>query len=121
MKKIEKLIILGIAIVSVVAIVGFRIYQGVKNSNTDTSNETVAIYYRSEIIQTFDPNVDAVYTIEGDYGTLDVEVKDGKWRITNEECPNHVCAGMGWVSQGEYLPITCLPNNVIVVEMTSTS
>lgn len=81
----------------------------------------VAIYHRNKVVQEFDSGKDAVYTIEGDYGTLDVEVKDGKWRVTNEECPNHICAEMGWIGPGEYMPITCLPNNVVVVEETPAS
>ena len=76
----------------------------------------VAIYHRNEVVQEFWSDEDAVYTIKGDYGTLDVEVKDGKWRVTNEECPNHVCAQMGWVGPDEFLPITCLPNNVVIAE-----
>ncbi len=118
MKKTEKVILFVIAAAAVVALIGFKVYQGIRSS-AEAQNKTIAIYHRDEIVQWFDPNVDAVYTVEGDYGTLDIEVKDGKWRVTNEQCPNHVCAGMGWVGPGEFLPITCLPNNVIVVEMTS--
>ena len=45
---------------------------------------------------------------------MKLEVKDGKWRITEEECPNHICSSIGWVSVKDYFPIVCIPNEVIV-------
>ncbi len=120
MKKKEIIILAVIALIAVVAIVALNVPKNVSKTS-ETKGVMVAIYHRNKIVQEFDSGIDAVYTIEGDYGTLDVEVKDGKWRVTNEECPNHICAEMGWIGEGEYLPITCLPNNVVVVEETPAS
>ena len=120
MKKKEIIILAVIALLAVVAIVALNMPKNVSKTS-ETKGVMVAIYHRNKIVQEFDSGIDAVYTIEGDYGTLDVEVKDGKWRVTNEECPNHICAEMGWIGEGEYLPITCLPNNVVVVEETPAS
>ncbi len=120
MKKKEIIILAVIALIAVVAIVALNMPKNVSKTS-ETKGVMVAIYHRNKIVQEFDSGIDAVYTIEGDYGTLDVEVKDGKWRVTNEECPNHICAEMGWIGEGEYLPITCLPNNVVVVEETPAS
>lgn len=117
MKKKEIMILAAAALIAAAAIIVMKIRGG----SADADGVTVAVYHRSEIVLEFNSGKDAVYTIDGDYGTLDVEVKDGKWHVTNEICPNHVCAEMGWVGPGEYLPITCLPNNVIVVEETPAS
>lgn len=119
MKKKEFIILAVIACIAVIVIVAFQFLK--PSAGTETEGVMVAIYHRNKIVQEFDSGKDAVYTIDGDYGTLDVEVKDGKWRVTNEECPNHICAEMGWIGPGEYLPITCLPNNVVVVEETPAS
>jgi hypothetical protein len=108
-KEVKILIILAAAAAGVILIL--KLIQ----ANTH-SGVKVAIYYRDEIVQEFWSDEDAVYHVDGDYGGLDVEVKDGKWHVTNEECPNHICHEMGWVGAGEYLPITCLPNNVVVVQ-----
>jgi len=79
------------------------------------SGYIVAVQWRNDTVLRFDPFVDATYDIDGDVGGLQVEVKDGKWHVTNEQCPNHVCAQMGWVGVDDVtLPITCLPNNVII-------
>ena len=79
------------------------------------SGYVVAIQHRNQIVKEFDPMVDAVYQIDGDVGGLEVEVKDGKWHVINEQCPNHVCAQMGWMGiEDTLLPITCIPNNIVI-------
>lgn len=82
---------------------------------TDPALVTVDIYHGQTIIKSFNPSVDNVYHITGNYGTLDVEVVDGKWHVTNEECPNHICNGMGWMGPDDIIPISCLPNDVYVI------
>lgn len=118
MKKKEILILAVLAAIAAVLIVLMKVRE---SASQDDGGVTVAVYHRNQIVLEFSSAKDAVYTVDGDYGTLDVEVKDGKWHVTNEECPNHVCAQMGWVGPGEFLPITCLPNNVVVVEETPAS
>ena len=45
---------------------------------------------------------------------MHIEVKDGKWHVSEVECPNLICEAMGWVDVTEIIPITCLPNNIII-------
>ncbi len=113
MKKKEVKILIVIAVIAAALILIMKVVQA--NSH---SGVKVAVYYRNKIVKEFWSDEDATYHIDGDSNGLDVEVKDGKWHVTNEKCPNHVCAEMGWVGPGEYLPITCLPNNIVVVEET---
>lgn len=75
----------------------------------------IEVTHGDKVIEKLNPNVDGKYPIKGSYGKLIVEVKDGKFRITEEECPNHVCSAMGWVDGDDYLPILCLPNEVMVM------
>ncbi len=106
-----------IVVVAIIALIAIGTFAFMKLSQPQGSGITVAIQHRNTIVETFDPSIDATYHITGDYGELDVEVKDGKWHVTNEECPNHVCSNMGWVDENEIIPITCLPNNVMVYVM----
>ena len=107
------MLILGAIVAVAVLLIMCRMFIA-KNGSHD--GVKIAVYHRDEVVKEFWSDKDAIYTIEGDYGTLDVEVKDGEWRVTNEECPNHVCAQMGWVGPDEALPITCLPNNIVIIQ-----
>ncbi|MBQ6531895.1 MAG: NusG domain II-containing protein [Solobacterium sp.] len=110
MKKTEKIIIAVLLAASLLAV--FLM----KNPFWKKEPEIlVTIEHQGKVIYEFDPAKDAVYHVHGSYGELDVEVKDGKYRVTNETCPNHICANMGWVSPEEELPIVCMPNEVIVL------
>lgn len=56
-------------------------------------------------------STDGIYTING--GTNTIEIKDGKVRMTEAECPNHLCVRQGWISfSGQ--SIVCLPNELSV-------
>ncbi|MFV0379396.1 MAG: NusG domain II-containing protein [Anaerorhabdus sp.] len=77
--------------------------------------QIVSIIYDENVVETFNPDVNNEYWIEGSYGKLKVEVLDSKWRVTEEDCPNHICSNVGWVSISDYYPIVCLPNEVSVV------
>ncbi|NCB32986.1 MAG: hypothetical protein EOM64_03725 [Erysipelotrichia bacterium] len=119
MKKKEIKILLIAVAVAIAAILGIKLYQ-----NAQASKEPkvlIDITHDGEVVQTFDPNKDAIYHIQGNYGTLDVEVKDGKWHVTNEECPNHICASMGWSSADDSFPIVCVPNGVVIMKENSGS
>lgn len=104
-KKDIKLITIIIGI-SLVIWIGYMIMR--------PKGPSIEVVHRNTVVERLDPKVDGRYTIEGTYGKLVVEVKDSKFRITDEECPNHVCSAMGWVESNGYLPILCLPNEVIV-------
>lgn len=106
-KKDLKLIVI-ILFIAMGLYVGFQI---VNRLNVKTYG---TVQYQDKIIHTFDVNKDEDYYFEGSYGKMKLEVKDGKWRITEEECPNHICSSIGWVSAKDYFPIVCIPNEVIV-------
>ena len=57
---------------------------------------------------------DAYYTLQGKNGVFHLEVKDGSYRAHDVDCPNHDCEETGWVDPGNYRPIICLPNGIIV-------
>lgn len=113
MKKRELVILIGIVVIAVIAL--FLLRRPEKEEV-----QLVAIQYQNKIIQRFNPNEDATYHIQGSYGTLDVEVKDNKWHVVNEECPNHICNKMGWKDITSIEPIVCFPNEIMIfVEETN--
>lgn len=51
--------------------------------------------------------------INGALGATTIEIKDGKVRVTDSPCPQHICVKQGWKSrEGEV--IICLPNRIVV-------
>ena len=120
MKKKEIWILV---LVAVGALVGLLVLNHVNTPYTGSSTSgnfksesgvTVAVQHASDIVLEFDPAVDAIYTVDGDYGGLQIEVKDNQWRVINEKCPNHIWASMGWANKDSLIPITCLPNNIMI-------
>ena len=65
----------------------------------------------------------AIYDIYDDYDNYDnngdngrknkIEIKDGRVRMLEASCPNHLCIRQGWISL-EGQSIVCLPNKVVV-------
>jgi hypothetical protein len=56
--------------------------------------------------------IDGVYDING--GTNRIEIKDGRVRMTEAVCPNHLCIRQGWI-RFENQSIVCLPNRLSVI------
>lgn len=54
-------------------------------------------------------------TYEGESGQKNtVEFAPGQARMLEASCPDHRCVAFGWQYGGEFFPIACLPNSVIV-------
>lgn len=82
---------------------------------TDTpKGQWVAVIHRNHVAFWFDSGVDDTYTTTGDYGEMTITVKDNKWCVSEVECPNHNCEQMGWDDGTNFIPITCIPNNIII-------
>ncbi len=86
----------------------FQLLQGEK--------DIVEIYYQNKVVETIDIHVNKTYTLQGSYGSFSLEVKDGKYRATHVECPNHDCEKVGWVEAGSTRQIVCVPNEIYVIQ-----
>lgn len=54
----------------------------------------------------------AVFTVTGDQNiTLTVEIRDGKVRVRDSACPDHVCVHTGWLSRGGQAAV-CVPAGI---------
>ncbi len=112
-----------IAIVAIVMIGLWKLVPQLKGSSTadlsaypkeTAKGEWVAVVHRNQIALWFDSGVNDTYVVEGDYGEMHIEVKDGSWHIVEVDCPNHTCEQMGWDNGSNFMPITCIPNNIFI-------
>ncbi|MEW5766009.1 MAG: NusG domain II-containing protein [bacterium] len=52
-------------------------------------------------------------TVAGCLGSTTLEIKNGKVRVVDSPCPQHICVKQGWKSRGGEV-IVCLPNRIVV-------
>lgn len=103
--------IILISVLFVLICSGYLIYQMLQK---DKGN--IEVYLDKECIATVDISVNKIYTYEGVYGKFYLEVKDGKYRAIDVECPNHDCEKIGWVNEGSSQSIICAPNHIYVIQ-----
>lgn len=114
MKRYWKHIMIGVIVVTVIAALSVI---WVMINKQRVSNAVANVYQYGELIRSIDLNeVEDSYTfqIEGVNGAYNtVLVEHGYISITDASCPDQVCIHQGKISDG-VLPITCLPNQVII-------
>ncbi|MBR2066943.1 MAG: NusG domain II-containing protein [Solobacterium sp.] len=123
-KEIYALIVLVcIALVMLVVLNKNRLFSS--NSSTqeipteEAKGDWIAVGHRGHVILYFDSGIDAKHTVEGLVGKMEIEVKNKEWHISYVDCPNHTCEKMGWMNIDSWgVPITCLPNDIIIVPKT---
>lgn len=75
----------------------------------------VNIVQDGKILYSFDlstaENQSLTVEYEGRINTI--EIKDGRIRMQEAECPDKTCVHMGWLESGT-LPIVCLPNHLSI-------
>lgn len=108
MKKKDWFVIVGLCILIAV---GYFVFQ-----MTQSQKDTVEVYYKKELVETIDISVNKIYTFKGSYGEFHLEVKDHQYHAVNVDCPNHDCEKVGWVKEGSSKTITCLPNEIYVIQ-----
>lgn len=107
MKKNEKIVIIFFLITSIVLFFAYRL-----SNKEDT--KVVVKNSNGEILLTFNLYEDNYYELDGKYGLFHIEVKDGKCRAIDVDCPNQICVHTGWISENNPVPIICLPNGIMV-------
>lgn len=107
MKKIEKIVILSFLLIAFIIFAFSRLLKKEEVIvNVKDANENLLL--------TFNIYEDNYYELKGKYGLFHIEVKDGKCRAVDVECPNQICVHTGWISPDYPLPIVCLPNGIVV-------
>ena len=104
-----------IAFFAVLCIAALALFVLFRNTKVDGS--TACIYVDGELYDTIVLNAVAVpYEIriereDGHYNI--VSVAHGQISVSEASCPDQICVNQGWI-EDSLIPITCLPNRVVV-------
>lgn len=99
-------VILMAVILSSAALALQRVWQG-------GADRLVAdIYVRGRLIEARPLDTDGVFPV-GDGTMVTIEVKDGRVRVAESDCPRRTCARMGWASRAGQT-IVCVPNRLLI-------
>ena len=86
------------------------------NGRKSTPGSSVVVEVDGKTVASYPLDTDGVFVLNG--GTNTLEIKDGKARISDADCPNMQCVRQGWISRGGQ-SIVCLPNKLIVTVTSS--
>lgn len=75
--------------------------------------ETASVKVKNEEVLRIPMTEDKDYSVDGTLGPVNIEVKDGRLRVTQENSPHHYCSKQGWVSDPK-IPVVCLPNETVI-------
>ena len=127
MKKSD---IILIAVLLVGGLIAYLVLGNLTNQSA-TTNGTANVYYNEnkileialedgsytiiddEKVVSIDED-ESTYTVLGTNGDVVIEYKDHRVRVIDEISPRHICRYQGW-SNSPLIPITCLPNNIIIL------
>ena len=104
MMKKKEYIIISIILVILLGIVAFNYF------NKTNTNKVVIRDGYGDIVDTLDLNEDGYYEYTGNYGLFHLEIKDGKVRAIDVDCPNQICVNTGWIDSENLNQIICVPN-----------
>jgi len=98
-------------IILIVAVLSAGVVLLIVTGSRGKAGSCAVVMVRNNETARYSLSTDGIYTING--GTNTIEIKDGKVRMTEAECPNHLCVRQGWISfSGQ--SIVCLPNELSV-------
>jgi hypothetical protein len=72
---------------------------------------TASVLWNDNLIETVPLSADGVLRLR-DVG-MTLEVKDGRIRVLESDCPHQVCVETGWIGRSGEI-IACVPNRVVV-------
>lgn len=106
MKRNDIRLLAGIILAAILSFCGYHLLYS-KNG------DTVEITVDGTLIKTLPLKTDTSYTIQTEFGTNQLEIKDGSVNITEANCPDKLCVHQKTISkQGETL--VCLPHKTVV-------
>lgn len=108
----SKLNIVLVAVIALVAVAGFAAVKLMGLGST-TQGATAVITDADKKTYKLPLDTDATITVTTDLGTNVIEVKDGRVRAKEADCPNQDCVHQGWIGKpGQQ--IVCLPHKLTV-------
>lgn len=108
-KKLDLILIMAIICLACAGFVAVRI------AGADTDAETATVVIKDGEQKTYELPLgkNAVKTVTTDLGTNVVEIKDGRVRVKDADCPNLDCVHQGWIDKAGQ-QIVCLPHKLTV-------
>ena len=106
-KLFKKWELVAIAAVVIVCAAAFLFTR-----STGQKGNIAVVTYNGTVVEEINLSKDGIYHIDGDL-PVTLEVKDNKIRFINPQCPDHICAGFGWIGE-EYEYAICMPARVSV-------
>lgn len=102
-------LVLFFSVVSIFWITRSRIRQS-------SESKVALIYQKGTLVEEVKLDNDNAISILN--GRMQIEIKGRRIRVTNSDCPQHICVNMGWIKYSGQT-IVCAPNKV-VIEVKST-
>ena len=105
----NKILILICALIFFIGIIGSAIVLFTPKKTNVNIKRDGRLLYSFDLSNTEDSEIEIPY---GNSSNT-VEIKDGKIRVKEAECPDKTCVNMGWLSSAS-MPIVCLPNHLVI-------
>ncbi len=101
-----------ILVILVLFFSGFLIFRTTLYRVRQSAQAAKAVIYQdSHILESVDLHKDSLFSILN--GKMQIKVKDGKIRVTQADCPQHLCVTMGWIRYNGQ-SIVCVPNKILI-------
>ena len=102
-----------ILVILVLFFSGFLIFRTAYNRVRQSAQAAskAVIYQDSRMLESVDLDKDSLFSILN--GKMQIKVKDGKIRVTQADCPQHLCVNMGWIEYSGQ-SIVCVPNKILI-------
>lgn len=108
-KTLNLILVVVIAAVACAGLLATRLI----GANTDADTATVVIRDGAQNVYELPLGQDVSKTVTTDLGTNVIEIKDGRVRVEEADCPNQDCVHQGWIDAAGQ-QIVCLPHKLTI-------
>ena len=97
----------ALVILSVLSVAALLFLCFLRGAASDPSENRLVIHTPTEAL-TYPLSADRTVTVSSGNITLTVEIRDGRARVSDSDCPDKICQRTGWISRkGE--TVICAP------------
>jgi len=104
-----KILIAIAAVIFAAGIIASVIIMNAPKKNNVQIKSGGKVLYTLDLSQ----EADRTFEIKTDSGSNTVEIKDGKIRVKDADCPDKTCVRMGWLDSAA-MPLVCLPHDLVI-------
>lgn len=100
------ILIVSLLAIAIIAIICMRCFSS-------KDNLKACVYYKDELILSFDLDKDEIYEVNGDLGIVKIEVKNNSVSVIESNCPDAICIHSRAINNTSE-SIACLPNRIYI-------